>query len=159
MALALDIPIQSIGSTTLRAAASQKAVQPDAAYYIANEPEVRGKDSYDPEKDPPPDLVVEMDVTNTSVPRLPVLARIGVPEVWRFDGRRVHFYRLGRSGRYREVQRSAAFPWVRHEDVTLVLRKRHALDEHSLIRAFVDAASRAHENAPRRDSKRTPKQP
>ena len=65
---------------------------------------MRGNDTYDPEKDPPPDLAIEIDVTNTSVPRMPVFAKIGVPEVWRLDERgQLRFYRLGegqvRSGR------------------------------------------------------------
>ena len=55
MALAFDIPIQSIGSTTLRAAKGERGVQPDEAYYLANEPLVHCKETYEPEKDPPPD--------------------------------------------------------------------------------------------------------
>ena len=143
MAFALGIPIQSVGSTTLRAGIGQRGLQPDEGYYVANEPKVRGKDSYDPEKDPPPDLVVEVDVTHTSLPRLPVFARIRVPEIWRFDGRRMHFYRLSRQGKYREVQRSVAFPFVGPADVTRFLKRRHDDDEHSVVRAFVEWAQRA----------------
>ena len=86
-ALATDISIKSIGSTTIRAAKGGRGLQPDQTYYLASEPLVRGKDAYDPKKDPPPDLAIEVDVTNTSLPRMPVFARIGVPEVWRLDKR------------------------------------------------------------------------
>ncbi len=151
MAFALDIPIQSVGSTTLRAAVGEKGLHPDEGYYVANEPLVRGKDEYDPEKDPPPDLVVDVDVTNTSLPRLPAFARIGVPEVWRVEGRRLHFYRLGRGGKYREVERSVAFPFIRPADVTRFLNRRHDTDEHSVVRAFVEWAERA-----RATSRKTP---
>ena len=85
--LALDIPIQSVGSMTLRASKGGRGIQPDRAYYFANEPRVHCKDTYDPQKDPPPDLVIEVDVTSSSVPRMPVLTKIGVPEVWRLKRR------------------------------------------------------------------------
>ena len=53
-ALAVDLPIQSIGSTTIRAAKGGRGLQPDQTYYLAHESVVRGKDTYDPKKDPPP---------------------------------------------------------------------------------------------------------
>ena len=86
-ALATDLPIQSMGSMTLRAAKGGRGVQPDRAYYLANEPRVHCMETYEPARDPPPDLVIEVDVTSTSLPRLPVFAAIGVPEVWRIDSR------------------------------------------------------------------------
>ena len=137
MALALDVPIQSMGSTTLSAAGAERGLQPDEAYYVAHEPQVRGKETYDPQHDPPPDLVVEVDVTKTSIPRLPVYAAIGVSEIWRYNDRRIEFYRLSADGRYEAIERSVAFPLVAPADVTRFLDLRHTTDEHSVVRAFV----------------------
>jgi Uma2 family endonuclease len=70
----LDIPIKSVGSTTLRRRDVRCGLQPDEGYYIENERQVRGKLTFDPDSDPLPDLVIEVDVTNKSVTRLPVYA-------------------------------------------------------------------------------------
>ena len=74
-----------------------------------NEPRVRCKETYEPENDPPPDLVIEVDVTSTSMPRMPVLAKIGVPEIWRLERGRLRFYRLKRKPSTRRC--SAASPF------------------------------------------------
>jgi Uma2 family endonuclease len=141
LALARDIPIQSIGSTTLRASKGERGLQPDQAYYLAHESRVRCKDTYDPGKDPPPDLAIEVDVTSSSVPRMPVFARIGVPEVWRCQGGRVRFYRLKSGAKYEAVQRSAAFAFLKPADLTRFLSRRSEIGENGVVREFVARAS------------------
>ncbi len=144
MALALDIPIQSLGSTTLSPAKGERGVQPDKSYYIGRESQVRGGETYRPGDDPPPDLVVEVDVTNTVIPRLPVFARIGVPEIWRYAEGEVCFYALTKGGKYEPVERSLAFPFVTPADVTRSLNRRQETDENSVVRSFVRSARKAH---------------
>ena len=39
--------------------------------------------------DPPPDLVVEVDITSPSLDKLPIYVRLGVTEVWRYNGGRL----------------------------------------------------------------------
>lgn len=138
MALVLDIPIQSIGSTTLRAAKGGPGLQPDSTYYLANEPQVRCKETYDPKKDPPPDLAIEVDVTSTSVPRMPVFAKIGIPEVWRHHGRSVQFFRLTAKGEYRKMERSIAFPFLQAKDFTRFINRRGEIGENQVVREFVE---------------------
>ena len=109
---------------TIRAARGGRGLQPDQTYYLAHEPLVRGKDTYDPKTDPPPDLAIEVDVTNTSVPRLPVFAKIGIPEAWRLDRRRrLHFYRLKKT-KYEVVQHSLAFAFLKPADVMRFVNRR-----------------------------------
>ena len=143
MAFALDIPIQSVGSTTLTAALAERGLQPDQSYYVARELQVRGQETYDPDKDPPPDLVIEVDVTTSSIPRLPVFAKIRVPEIWRHDGEVVRFYRLAVRGKYEETDRSVAFPFITPADVTRFLNRRQETDENSLVRSFVQWARKS----------------
>ncbi len=50
-------------------------------YYIENEDVVWDKEQIDLNQDPPPDLVVEIDVTSSSLDRLSLYASLGVPEV------------------------------------------------------------------------------
>ncbi len=45
-------------------------------------------------EDPPPDLVVEVDITHTDINKLALYARLGVPELWRFNGQIWRIYRL-----------------------------------------------------------------
>ncbi len=142
-ALASDQPIKSIGSTTIRAAKGGRGLQPDQTYYLAHEPLVRGKDTYDPETDPPPDLAIEVDVTNTSVPRMPVFAEIGIPEVWRLDNRRrLHFYRLKKT-KYEAVQHSLAFAFLKPADVMRCVNRRAEIGENAVVREFIEWAIRA----------------
>lgn len=140
MALDLDISMQSVGSTTLISSANERGLQPDEAYYVQNEPRVRGKLSYDPQTDPPPDLVVEVDVTNSCVKRLPNYAAVGVPELWRHDGKRLRFLGLGPGGEYAELPASRAFPFLAADDLNDILQAVTQLNENALVRRFVERA-------------------
>ena len=135
-----DISIQSIGSTTLTGEAVERGLQPDEAYYIANEPLVRGKSTFDPDQDPPPDLVVEVDVTSSSVKRLPSFAALGVPEVWRYTADKLTFHCLNEQKEYEEAARSRTFGFLAPEDLTRFLDQHQTSGENSIIRAFVDWA-------------------
>ena len=137
MALELDIPIKSVGSTTQYRSEAQRGLQPDESYYVANEPLVRGKLTYDPDKDPPPDLAIEVDITSSSLGRLEVYASIGVSEVWRHDGNALIFYQLDNDGNYARVERSLAFPIIRPGDILRFLQQIHETEENSVIRSFV----------------------
>ena len=67
---------------------------------------MRGKESVNLEFDPPPDLIIEIDVKHSSLNRMSIFAAIGVPEVWRYDGERLEIYLLKESG-YIETGASA----------------------------------------------------
>ncbi|MBH8552009.1 Uma2 family endonuclease [Nostocaceae cyanobacterium CENA357] len=81
----IGIEIRSLGSTTWTREDLQKGLEPDECYYIQNELAVRGKDAIDLTIDPPPDLAIEVDSTNSSMNRMGIYAALGVPEVWCFD--------------------------------------------------------------------------
>jgi Uma2 family endonuclease len=144
LSLELDISIQSAGSTTFFRRVGERGLQPDESYYIANEPRVRGRDVFDPDTDPAPDLVVEVDVTNSCIDRLPVYATLRVPELWHFDGRKLTFYGLSRGGKYRALRHSKAFAFLRAADLLRFLDMRHDADENSVIRAFVQWLRQEH---------------
>jgi len=82
--------------------------EPDVSFYIASIASVVGKTDIDLSKDPPPDLVVEIDITNSSINKLKLFAQIGVPEVWRYS-KELIIYRL-ESGIYIEVDESPSLP-------------------------------------------------
>jgi Uma2 family endonuclease len=137
MAYELDIDIQCIGSTTLTNEDVRQGLQPDEAYYVAHEPDVRDRPEYDPAVDPPPDLVIEVDVTRSSLPRMPSFAALGVPEVWRHTGQEVHFYRLAERGEYEEIVNSVSFPFLTAAEVSAVVARLGTTSEHRLLKEFI----------------------
>ncbi|MFO0818683.1 MAG: Uma2 family endonuclease [Pirellulales bacterium] len=139
LSLELSIPIQSIGSTTLKLADRSKGIEPDECYYIAHEAAVRDKSDYDSRRDPPPDLAIEVDITSASVDRLSVYAALGVPEIWRLNGEELSFLLLTSSlGTYEAVSHSRAFPFLPVSVVSEFLSKQGLIDETSIVRSFVE---------------------
>jgi Uma2 family endonuclease len=62
-----------------------------------------------PASDPPPDLVLEIDLTTNSLRKFGIYAAFVVPEIWRYDGRKCVFYTLV-DGRYIETRTSRFLP-------------------------------------------------
>ncbi len=105
-----DQNLKSLQSTRLNKPELPGGAEPDQCYYIANEAAVRGK-TVDLAMDPPPDLVVEVDITNTDIDKNALYAAMGVPEFWRYDGQLLKIYSL-RDGEYQESESSLALPEV-----------------------------------------------
>ncbi len=113
LALELGMEIKTMGSTTLDRETLERSGEPDAAYYIQNQPLVAGRD-VDLAEDPPPDLVVEVDITHTDIDKLRLYAAMGVPEFWRYNGEVWQIYQL-QSSTYKELEQSPTFPQVPKE--------------------------------------------
>jgi len=120
IARVLDIDYEGAGSTTLRKEKKRKGFEGDASFYFKNADILRGKKEIDLNIDPPPELVIEIDITHGSLSKFPILAGIGIEEVWRFDGDDVIFYRL-RGEDYEQVAESVCLPGVKSETVTELL--------------------------------------
>lgn len=112
LALELLIRIIPCGSTTWRRSEATAGIEPDESYYIQNEPLVRDNFHIEMATDPPPDLAVEMDYTHHAIDRMRVYAALGVPEIWRFDGKRLEVLTLSGSASYQPAMRSLAFPFL-----------------------------------------------
>jgi Uma2 family endonuclease len=111
LAAELGIDVYNLGSTTFRREDLERGFEPDSCFYIENEERVRGKARIDLAVDPPPDLVIEIDITSPSFSKLPIYAQIGVPEVWRYDGERLKILVLEGS-EYAETAESTVVPPV-----------------------------------------------
>ena len=142
MAYDLRIEIQSIGSTTITSDLIERGFEPDEAYYVANEPKVRGKKRFEPDVDPPPDLILEVDVTSSSRSREKLYAALKVPELWRHDGNDLVFFRRTRNGQYKAIARSLAFPFLTPADITRFLDQAESVSETKLTRRFAQWARR-----------------
>ena len=106
----LNFNLKTMGSTTLNREELDSAAEPDQGYYIANEPLVRGK-VVDLTVDPPPDLVVEVDITHTDIDKNRLYAELRIPEFWRYNGNILRIYQL-QANRYQEVEVSPNFPSI-----------------------------------------------
>jgi Uma2 family endonuclease len=118
----LGIEAEDLGSTTFRREDLERGFEPDSCFYIQNEEQVRGKDRIDPTVDPPPDLVIEIDITSPFFSKLPIYAQIGVPEVWRYDGERMTILVLEGSA-YAETADSIVLPPVTSKVLTDFVEK------------------------------------
>src|SRR5215203_1437045 len=126
VAAVLGIPIQSTASTTFRRQDLERAFEADASFYIQNEPRVRNRREVDLTVDPPPDVVLEMEMSRSALDKLPLFASMGIPEVWRCDGQRVSIFILDQDG-YRESSSSQSLPVLTSEDLTRFLAESRTM--------------------------------
>jgi Uma2 family endonuclease len=142
----LGIPIQSTASTTYRRHDLERGFEPDASFYIQNEPRVRNRREVDLSVDPPPDVVLEMEMSRSARDKLPLFASMGIPEVWRCDGQRVSIFILDRErGGYLESSRSFALPALTSEVLTRFLDESRTMLSPDWFQAVSDWARRQQE--------------
>lgn len=132
----LNLPIAGYGSLTMKRRGKLKGLEPDECFWIANEHLVRNLKRYVPRRDPPPDLVVEVEVSRSALNRIGIYAKLQVPEVWRFDGARCEFLLLDESGTLVPAMHSRSFPTLAASDIEHFLSLRGTIDENGLIRQF-----------------------
>ena len=131
----LEIEIKSAGSMTLKRKATNQGIEPDNCYYIQTEPTVRGRQELDLETDPPPDLAIEIDITSSSVNKSGIYSALGVPELWRYNGRVLKFYQLA-EGQYVECEFSSAFPLVSVAEMSRFIEQSKTIGEIALLKSF-----------------------
>jgi len=76
-----DANLYNTGSSTLKA--EPLGAEPDTSYYTTNANKVGGLKKIDLRISPPPDLVVEIDMSYRRMDKLDLYAKLGVPEFWR----------------------------------------------------------------------------
>ena len=138
LTLELNIPIVSGGSTTFRREDLERGLEPDECYYIQHEAQMRETREVDLLRDPPPDLVVEMDYTPHELDRENIYAALGVPEIWRYNLRRLEVLLRQADGAYQPASNSAAFPFLPMRELERFLLMRNTLDETTVVRRFRD---------------------
>ena len=142
MCLDLDILLHGVGSMTVSSKRAERGFQPDEAYYIANESRVQSKPVFEPDVDPPPDLILEVDVTSKSIKRSEVYAATRIPEWWRYEKGRLTFHVLARGGKYKESNTSKALPFLASDDFQPFFAKAGQVPDNTLIKQFVGFARR-----------------
>ena len=70
--------------------------------------------------DPPPDLVIEIDITHPSLNKLPIFAGLSIPEIWRYCKGQLVILGL-EDGNCREQTESTVLPGVTGESLTQLI--------------------------------------
>lgn len=137
--LRLRMNILAFGSATMRKRRRTKGHEPDACFYVQTASLIGNKIQLDFETDPPPDIVVEVDVHHDSRPRFPVYAALGVPEIWRYDGQAMTIYHLSGEGdgqHYVAGDTSAALPMLTATLLTEMTERMRRDGELNALLAF-----------------------
>ncbi|WP_016949651.1 Uma2 family endonuclease [Anabaena sp. PCC 7108] len=132
----LELDIDPLGSTTFKRPEISGG-EPDECFYIKNVKFIQGKTRINLQQDPPPDLVVEIDITSSSKDRFAVYAEMGVPEIWRYDGN-VFTINILEDGKYIVVDESLAFPNLPLTEISSFLKNAGSKKYLELVREFRD---------------------
>ena len=103
----LEIDCECFGSTTFKRQDMNSGIEPDDSFYIKNHVQMIGKEKIDLNIDPPPDLVIEIDVTSKT--QLDAYLALAVPEVWRYENDKLQI-NIWQDGNYIESENSPNFP-------------------------------------------------
>lgn len=131
----MGIVVEAAGTTTYKQESLLKGSEGDESFYVEHANAIIGKDEIDLDIDPPPDIVVEVDISNDSFGKFPIYAAFLVPEIWRYDGKRVRIYHLVNQT-YKECDASLSFPFLSAQAMTNFLDQSKTQGQTSALAAF-----------------------
>jgi len=126
------LPRKSAGNLTIRREDLEKGFEPDTSNYIRNVQRVTPVRQLDFSVDPPPDLAIEVELTNSIAGKLHLYAEIGIPEVWRTNGERVTIEQLQPNGNYQSASTSGSLPGITVEELNRFFQRGRMTDETTL---------------------------
>jgi Uma2 family endonuclease len=113
----LGVALEPRGSSTFKRRLLLRGAEPDASFYVKNAAAIVGKRRIDLSIDPPPDVIVEIDITSDSLNKFPIYVGLGVPEIWRYNGKRTYIYHLAGED-YVEASDSLSFHGLTAQAIT-----------------------------------------
>jgi Uma2 family endonuclease len=131
----LRLNILFFGSATMRKQKAQKGNEPDASFYVQKASAIGHRIELDFTVDPPPDVIVEVDIHHDSINDDPIYAALGVPEIWRYDGHVMHILYL-HGETYEAAAASRALPMLTAAILTEYLERLRRDGEFAAILAF-----------------------
>lgn len=135
MSWLIGVRVEGRRSATRRRRSLRRGLEPDETYFIANEPLMQGRFDYDPQRDPPPDLVIEVDLRRPLKRRMQIYGALQVPEIWRHDRKIMYFLRL-KDGDYVEVPHSVSYPFLTPADIDRFLARLHDQATEDVVHDF-----------------------
>jgi Uma2 family endonuclease len=135
LSLRLHVKVLSFGSATMKKRRREKGSEPDACFYVQSADLIGSKEELDFSSDPPPDIVVEVDVQHDSLSKFPIYAALGVGEIWRYDGQSMTIFHLQQDD-YAPAESSRALPALTGRVLTEFLRRSQQGDQYETLLAF-----------------------
>ena len=134
------VRLHPAGSLTVAREDVDRGCEPDESFYVTNvDRRPTGPGVLDlAGGDLPPDLVIEVDVTNPGVAKLPVYAALGVPEVWAWRAETLTARRLTSAGAYETVSDSGELPGFPFDRVAELVADRDRRAATELQAAFAE---------------------
>ncbi len=122
----LGIDIRNLGSTTFKRSELERGFEADVCFYVQNTEKIEGRSHVDPAVDPASDLVIEIEISTPALNKLPIYADFRVPEVWRYDGKRLLILRW-HGNSYVESAESLAFPGASADQISVLVERNASL--------------------------------
>jgi Uma2 family endonuclease len=138
--LVRDIEIRSVASTTFKRSDQRRGFEADESYYIQHAPDIRGLREVDLSIHPPPDLVVEIEITHSAIDKQQLFASMGIREYWRYDEQEL-IVSILREGSYEQVRKSAVLPDFPISLAEEILSMQFDSNETALVKRFVQQVS------------------
>ncbi|MCA1627994.1 MAG: Uma2 family endonuclease [Acidobacteria bacterium] len=135
LSVRLRINIRFFGSTTIKKRGRARGTEPDACFYVQSAAAIGNRMQLDFAADPPPDVAVEVDLHHQSLSKFPIYAALGVPEVWRYDGRQLTIHLL-QEETYVPAAHSRALPMLTDHLLTEFLTRLREAGDFQAILAF-----------------------
>lgn len=132
------IKVLAYRSATMKVDKKLKGAEPDNIFYVQNADRLPNKIVINFGVDPMPDVVVEIDIHHQSKQKLSLYADFGVPEIWRYDGKKFEIYELQPDKTYLEIEQSRALPILKAETLTDFLNQSREKDQYEILLAFDD---------------------
>jgi Uma2 family endonuclease len=128
-----EIDIEGAASTTFQREDLAQGFEPDASFYIQQVARIRGKKQIDLDTDPPPELVIEIDITHPSLNKFPIFAGLGIPEVWRYHKQALIILKL-EGETYRAQEASEIFPGLTSVALTRLIAESQQIKRTEWLR-------------------------
>jgi Uma2 family endonuclease len=135
LSIRLRIKVLCFGSATMRKPIKLKGVEPDLCYYVQTAAAIGARTDLDFSVDPPPDIVVEVDLQHQSLSKFPIYAALAVPEIWRYNGKSMSIYYLTSEG-YVAAPSSRALPVLTSDVLSEFLARIDSEDQYEIALAF-----------------------
>ena len=132
LAMELGMEVNDCGSTTLNRESLDRGVEPDSCFYIQNATVGQGLTSNATES-LAPDLVLEVDIANSSASKIAIYQAMAVPEIWLFRRSLLKIQRL-EAGQYVEVEYSPAFPILSTQQLNRWIELRRTATDAAVLR-------------------------
>jgi len=133
LAEALGMDINELGSTTFNREDLDKGIEPDSCFYIQNANVVQGFNPEIPHR-LPPDLAVEVDISNSSEKKMVIYQALGIPELWVYRRGKVAF-RILQEQHYVETSESQVFPRINQQQLNQWIQLRETGSDVTVVRA------------------------